>query len=938
MKIFNISANKNIINFKNNNTPKLPNLDVFGANFSSPFSVIERDIFIKQPTQDEDDDLLKNVDDKAFKLAFSEVDEEISPDAEALWKLNFAIPFYIEVFHDHMASFKRDGFDLDFYNNFALNLFSKQTKEDMKEYLEKSHFDDFDSLVEVAQVYGPLKAKYKQVEEKGLDFIFACAYLDENKKELVNFSNIFMEAAKNSLYFKEEHNLYDYGLFVQDLGIKTENSFFKKFAHLAPKFNDFRDSDDKLAAFEYVYKTYAVKEVELLELASKYEYLANKTICEIYMAHNDVIDYLYEQEPDGWATIVDRILAQNENQEPLSPKAIEAVLELVDAKTPKGKIDLYDVLNDENVTINELNYFSKSDDYVDLKPLDFILNRDEIVEKLTLLDGFDEKSAKEFYLKFHQTLSAIYNEKDKEQNDKFRTFIKVIKEFEIKDDKEFLKFYSALENSSSKQTKGKKAQNPPKKPKAKFVSELIGLFAFVNDDLIAKYKKDKHFPIKAEMQKRKAQFDKIKPELEKQISIQGVSSFLPSAQEVFLEYEKLLKVNPNIKMFVQNVAQLKMQENMTKIQVEKTRAEFLAYFKDEKLLDEFLAKNNIVIDETKESQIYCATCLRILGDIFDFKTPQEQQKALKKLMKNDFISNANTSLIKFARNKDDMELEILFDVILNEDINSLAQINTILNRYKGKDGSAAPFLMNFKNYDFSFDTYTKILENIQKEFDNAGIPIVINSDNIFDIDLNEFGEGKIVDSKLTLLAKNILNPYNEGNFINGLKGSRKRRLQHINPNMIAKELLLSMSGRYEQEYSNLINRFNINKQALINQLANNNMAIVGLSAVDNSLVELLNSPVWQAADDENNEFYTLTLHAKMRILDRFIFDNPEFENASKDEIESELKEILNSVYMNNPTKIHKAEDGSFVAYFDYKTSEIKAVFEKNGQMLTIIKR
>ena len=98
MKIFNINAYKNIINFKNNNTPKLPNLDMFGANFSNPFSVVERDIFIKKPTQDDDDDILKNVDDKAFKLAFSEVDEEIGPEAEALWKLNFAIPFYIEVF------------------------------------------------------------------------------------------------------------------------------------------------------------------------------------------------------------------------------------------------------------------------------------------------------------------------------------------------------------------------------------------------------------------------------------------------------------------------------------------------------------------------------------------------------------------------------------------------------------------------------------------------------------------------------------------------------------------------------------------------------------------------------------------------------------------------------------------------------------------------
>ena len=937
MKIFNFNHNKSNINFKNNNPLKLPNLDMFGLNFSNPFSPLRSDVFERQAPKDEDDDLLKNIDNQAFKLAFAHVDGEISEEAEALWKLNFAIPFYIELFHDHMASFKKEKLDLDFYDEFTLNLFSVQTREEMKKYFKKSNIDNFDALMEVAQVYGPLKAKYKQVEEKGLDFIYACAYLDENKKELVNFPNIFMEAAKNSLYFHEEHNLYDYGLFVHDLGIKNENAFMKKFAHLAPMFNDFRDSDDKLAAFEYVYKTYAIKEVELLELASKYDYLANKTVCEIYMAHNDVIDYLYEQEPNRWTAIVDRILAQNENQEPLSPKAIDAVSELVDARSAKGKVELYDILHGENVTINELNYFSKSEDYLDLKPLDFIINSDEIIDKLALLDGFDEKSAQEFYLKFHQTLNAIYDEKDKEQNDKFRTLIKIVEEFGIKDDKEFLKFYSTLEGSS-KQAKGKKGQTNQRKPKAQFVSELISLFAFVNDDLISKYKKDKHFPIKTELQKRKAQFDKVKPELEKQISAFGATQLLVNSQEVFLEYENLLKTNPNVKAFVQKVIQLKTQENMVKTQAEKTRMEFLTYFKDEKLLDEFLAKNGIEIDETKESQIYCAVCLRILGDIFDGKDEKEQEKSLKRLMKNDFLANAGTGIIKFARNKDDMELEILFEIILNENIETLAQINTILNKYKGKNGDSAPFLMNFKNYDISFKAYVKTLENIQKEFDNAGIPIRINSDNIFAIDLNEFDEGKIADSKLALLAKNILNPYNQGNFINGLGGSKIKRLQRVNPNMIAKELLLSMGGRYEQEYSNLIDRFNINKNALIAQLANNNMTIVGLSAVDSLLVELLNSPAWQVADDENCEFYNLTFHAKMRILDRFIFGNPEFKNATKEDIEKELKEILSSVYNQNPIRTHKAENSSFVTYCNYKNSEIKAVFEQNGQMLTIIKR
>ena len=69
----------------------------------------------------------------------------------------------------------------------------------------------------------------------------------------------------------------------------------------------------------------------------------------------------------------------------------------------------------------------------------------------------------------------------------------------------------------------------------------------------------------------------------------------------------------------------------------------------------------------------------------------------------------------------------------------------------------------------NFETYLKRIENVQKEFINAGIPITIDNDNVSKIDLNEYSEGKITDFKLAQLAKNILTPQGEGNFISGLK-------------------------------------------------------------------------------------------------------------------------------------------------------------------------
>ena len=220
-----------------------------------------------------------------------------------------------------------------------------------------------------------------------------------------------------------------------------------------------------------------MKGFALSELIRTQGYLADKDESEIYMAHCDIIDYLYEEEASSWVIKINRILAQCENQDALSSRAIEAVADLVDATSPKGKIELYDFLYSENISINELNHFAKSDDYLDLKPLDFVINRNDIVEKLALLDEFDENTAQEFYLRFHQILNALFTENNKKQGDTFKTLIKIIQEFDIKNDKEFLKFYSGFENSSIKQTKGKmdalrgKLFNKQKVKKCKMLKE-----------------------------------------------------------------------------------------------------------------------------------------------------------------------------------------------------------------------------------------------------------------------------------------------------------------------------------------------------------------------------------------------------------------------------------------------------------------------------------
>ena len=397
-----ILALNNPISFKNNDFSKILPQNMFQNGMITPLNQLERDIFVKgQQEEQKQGVVLKNIDDQAFNLAFSHI-PDIDPDAQALWKLNFALSFYIELVHDHMSRMKNADATLEFFDSFTMDIFNSETSKSMKHYLEKSYITDMDALYEVAQVYTATRTKYKQVQEKGLDFIFACAFLNENKFELGNFPNIFMQAARNTLYLNEDHNMYDYGYFVRDLGIKNENAFFKKFAHLAPTFNNFEDADDKLAAFEYVYKTYPVKEFALEEIISINPDVKGQDVCKLYMEHCDIVDYLYEENDSNWLIKINNILSQCAGQEKLSSQAQEAFSGLINAKTPQGKIELYDFLSFEGISINELNFLAKSNDYQDIEPLELVINRNAIIENLLLLEDFDEEKAKEFYLNFHQ--------------------------------------------------------------------------------------------------------------------------------------------------------------------------------------------------------------------------------------------------------------------------------------------------------------------------------------------------------------------------------------------------------------------------------------------------------------------------------------------------------------------------------------------------------
>ena len=79
-----------------------------------------------------------------------------------------------------------------------------------------------------------------------------------------------------------------------------------------------------------------------------------------------------------------------------------------------------------------------------------------------------------------------------------------------------------------------------------------------------KYKKDKNYPLKNELLKRKAEFESVHQKIEEQIEAQNLRYLCNNAYDLFINYYDIFKTTPNIKDFVSKVSKIRQQESELK--------------------------------------------------------------------------------------------------------------------------------------------------------------------------------------------------------------------------------------------------------------------------------------------------------------------------------------------------------------------------------------
>ena len=908
-------------NFRINNIQKLPKVS-FGNNFG----VFPFDTFEKRKLKDDEVFFQENFADTVG----SNEDAQI---LERMIKLNFASTVYLRAVGRMEYHSKIARLDYARLENDIFDMFTNETAQELRKLLNKAGIKDMRGAFELFHLFSKLE------NSKKLDYsaIFSLIELygkSQNTQDIFDFYELLNEDLTPSILGDVES--IDPQLLAESIrimGFKNENEFFKNFAHLKPKFNNFDELGDKFALYRYVMLTERPK-LEALAIAQLSNFDFESNASDVYLKNADIVDYLYDNDQKNFADKLSRIYSYLIEKEQIHPTAKKVLADsnFIDIKTAQGKVELFDFLKSEQITIPELNVLTKSANYSDTDLLDLVINRNEISNSLSTSYDISLQSARRLYMCFPETLNALYNSQD------INYFVEpeinlvfIAEDFNLKSDKDFLNFYLSLNYPKSKQTKGKKQQNL--KVTQHEIAQFVDLLSFIDEKLIEKYKKDKNYPLKNELLKRKSEFENVNQKIEEQIEAQNARYLCSNAYDLFINYYDILKTTPNIKDFVSKVSKIRQQERIEQEKNDPSFPRLLDCFKNKTMLEKFVVKNNLRFDG--KSKNYNATCLRVLSVVLNNKDDEKAKELKEKILDSDFIRNSKGSIVQFVEALGDEELSFIFETVLNEEISSMDEINKIFEPYFDEDKKFDKVLLQLARSGMSLSEFLEKTSLIEQTLETYGIEVKINNKNIENIDFSNLKGNKINPNKLSILAKSCLNPNDDGNFVCGLNNALVGVQKEYNFKRIIREILTGEVGRYGENYSGIIREFNLDKDVIANIDCN-----YQFSSVTNPLLKEKLKPL---EDFINNDSYlpeingkkpNMCLHAKMRLIDRFILQ--ENKDLFGEETKEELKEILKTVYLEEP-KILKARENVIVAYFNHLDYEIKAVFNKDGEMLTIAK-
>lgn len=720
--------------------------------------------------------------------------------------------------------------------------------------------------------------------------------------------------------------------FLKQTGLNNFKDFDEKFAHLKSDFNDFQNISDKNEAIEYLMTSYPDKINFINEILSKNTSSKNINAEKIYFLHSDIIDYLYEKNNgkslEPLADFLNCFLSDK-----IKKPALNRISEYFNEfSTPEDKVDFYKFLAENDVLPEDFNSLASGIIISDNSILDHVKNKTLFVKEISSIKDIDNTKALETYKQFSDVANSLYS-KDEANNSRLKAFFDIAELFNIRNSYSLLELYNNINGTKNKSITSQECKD--------FIDTMT--FCFSNKIFQeAKSKKVKPLDI---INLEKERFLSIKDDIEDYIAEKQPISLLGlSSRDIYIKYRKLLKENlGNVKSVLENVIQLNI-ENSAEYKKKTTKLENLSkYFSSNDDLFSFIKQAKIKLDGQREDEEYIENCQNLLETLKNNASKEEYDKFIQYIIQSDFLAKSKNSLGDFlSEYGKSNEISDLFLLITDKKIPSTEDFMDFISANKDSDDKYDNLLAHLANTpdNIDFQGYIKALNLVKSKIKETKVPVKIDNTNIHLIDMDTIAGKNDLPPKLIVTLLNKLSGTDEHtNFISKFENSYTDKDGLYASFDIANEIV---GKEYSQDnkYSNIIKLFKLSKRDL--GLSENCAYYIYVKAMAHALpinfINFINSHDWLKLQEDAENFPNISLHAKLRLIDRFALQNCKTaQELYEDSTKEYIRDILKSIYIQNPDLVTTDKDNkNTVTITQHNTESIKSVFGKNGRMVTII--
>ena len=656
---------------------------------------------------------------------------------------------------------------------------------------------------------------------------------------------------------------------------------------------------------------------------------------KIYTAIPDIVDYYYAETEGKSLGDLSSIIELALSHGKLKTQALKQLeVSKKELKTPEQKIEFYRFLKDCDVSITDFNAIAGKSFIENPQHdiLDQLINKKYLSECIQELKGCKKEDAEEFYRGFTDVINATYDEETGDLEN-LSTIIDIANKYNIKNSDGILRLY----NDATKQNK--------KSMTTEELCNFIDLFKYSDAKNIledAKRQKVKAIDL---LTAEKQAFEKIKQEIEDYIQNDDSAYFAgESALSIYKKYTKLFKdANDSVFTILEIISGKDTQAAEKQKQKEESINAFSKYFSSKEETLNFINANQIKF-ETKQREIeYKDNCITILNALLSTQNADEK---IEYFTNSGFLTKSKNRLNEFlAKTPQAKTRQEVLSIIAEKKIPSINHLEKFLHDFGTDNNSDIKLLEFLRNLpdNIDFTECLQILNNLQKKLNNLNLPIQITADNINRIDLSEYkSSNKIQSQEIAALLDKMLLPTQGKNFLTALPDSTQKTTNKISAYKIAKELAFNLDNSQES-YHNLTRILGLSKSSL--NLTADISTYLYIDAILEKLpqefIDFVNSDDWlKYSDEEGKEIPNVSLHARLRAIDRFALNGiDDINELYSEETKEKLRNLFRSVYTQTPIDIKGTEQTKqIVANHMHNSVVLETVFSPKGKLVTIVQK